>query len=117
MSVMIPSHYSSAAKSRSSDLLSRRQFVSTITVAGTSLALAPCVWAGGRTTAPKAIIEETRVISWERDIYHGWPSIARRADGELLLAYSGGREEHACPFGRVELMRSKDGRRVAMQHR
>lgn len=57
--------------------------------------------------SPIAIIEETRVISWERDKYHGWPTIARRADGELLLAYSG-REEHACPFGRLELMRSKD---------
>src|SRR5690606_4856086 len=27
-------------------------------------------------------------------------------------AYSGGREEHACPFGRLELMRSKDDGRT-----
>lgn len=32
----------------------------------------------------------------------------RRKNGELLLAYSGGRENHICPFGRVELMRSFD---------
>lgn len=40
--------------------------------------------------------------------YCGWPTLARRRDGELLVAYSGGRETHVCPFGRVELMRSQD---------
>jgi hypothetical protein len=34
--------------------------------------------------------------------------LARRKDGELLLAFSGGREAHVCPFGRLEVMRSKD---------
>ncbi|MEX0642797.1 MAG: sialidase family protein [Pirellulales bacterium] len=92
-------------------LLSRRQFVSGLAVAGTSLALSPGVRAGSGKKTPKAVIQETRVISWESDKYHGWPTIARRADGELLLAYSG-REEHACPFGRLELMRSKDGGRT-----
>src|SRR4030095_2883832 len=28
--------------------------------------------------------------------------------GELLVVYSGGRESHVCPFGRVELMSSRD---------
>ncbi len=59
----------------------------------------------------KAVIEETRAsLAGSRTKYHGWPTIARRANGELLIAYSA-REEHACPFGRVELMRSKDGGR------
>ncbi len=40
--------------------------------------------------------------------YAGWSTVARRASGELLLVYSGGREGHVCPFGRVELMRSFD---------
>jgi hypothetical protein len=40
--------------------------------------------------------------------YHGWPTIARRQSGELLLVCSGGREAHVCPFGRVDLMRSHD---------
>ena len=31
-----------------------------------------------------------------------------RANGELLVVCSGGREAHVCPFGRVELMRSGD---------
>ena len=33
----------------------------------------------------------------------------RRRNGDLLLVYSGGREAHVCPFGRVELMGSHDG--------
>jgi sialidase-1 len=40
--------------------------------------------------------------------YAGWPTMARRASGELLLVWSGAREGHVCPFGRVELMRSHD---------
>jgi hypothetical protein len=60
-------------------------------------------------TAPRAIIEDLRVISWKPPLYHGWPTLARRKNGELLLVFSGGREDHVCPFGRVELMRSQDG--------
>jgi len=58
--------------------------------------------------APKAEIRETKVISWEPSLYHGWPTLARRKSGQLLLVCSGGREEHVCPFGRVELMTSDD---------
>lgn len=54
-------------------------------------------------------ILDLRVISWQPDLYHGWPTLARRKEGELVLVYSGGREKHVCPFGRVEFMRSKDG--------
>ena len=57
---------------------------------------------------PKAVIEETKLISWKPPLYHGWPTLARRKNGELLLVWSGGRESHVCPFGRVELMRSQD---------
>lgn len=52
---------------------------------------------------------EKKVISYEPQKYCGWPTIAKRASGELVLAYSGGREGHVCPFGRVEFMRSYDG--------
>lgn len=58
---------------------------------------------------PAAEILETRVISHQPNLYHGWPTLARRRNGQLLLVYSGGREAHVCPFGRVELMRSDDG--------
>ena len=58
------------------------------------------------------IIEDIRVISWKPPLYHGWPTLTRRKNGELLLAFSGGREAHVCPFGRLELMRSKDDGRT-----
>lgn len=58
--------------------------------------------------APTAVIESTDVISRQPAYYHGWPTLARRSNGELLLVCSGGRESHVCPFGRVELMRSHD---------
>jgi len=51
---------------------------------------------------------EIRSISQQPDKYHGWPTVARRSDGELLLVCSGGRQRHVCPFGRVELMTSRD---------
>ncbi len=59
-------------------------------------------------TATKARVESIVTISRLPGHYHGWPTLAARRDGELLLAYSGGREAHVCPFGRVELMRSRD---------
>ena len=58
--------------------------------------------------APQTKLIETKVISHQPHLYHGWPTLARRRDGELLLVCSGGREAHVCPFGRVDLMRSKD---------
>ena len=58
-----------------------------------------------------ARVHSKRVISMQPRLYHGWPTLARRRNGELLLVCSGGRESHVCPFGRVELMRSRDGGR------
>lgn len=40
--------------------------------------------------------------------FAGWPTLVRRKNGELIAAYSGSRESHVCPFGRVELVRSRD---------
>jgi Neuraminidase (sialidase) len=64
---------------------------------------------GRGASKPQADVESIDVISMRPHLYHGWPTIARRQNGELLLVCSGGREEHVCPFGWVELMRSKDG--------
>ncbi len=86
--------------------LNRRQMlVSTGTVAACAI-----LGTGRRAlaAAPKAVIHETKVISCQPELYHGWPTVARRKSGELLLVCSGGREGHVCPFGRVELMRSHD---------
>lgn len=81
------------------------QLMSSLAAAGSFVKSGP-LWAQPGT--PAIDILDTRVISWKPPLYHGWPTLARRANGELLLAFSGGREKHVCPFGRVEWMRSKD---------
>ena len=53
-------------------------------------------------------VSSISTISLQSDRYHGWPTLARRQNGELLVVCSGGRETHVCPFGRVELIRSRD---------
>jgi sialidase-1 len=84
--------------------MNRREWLrsSASLVAGTALA--------SRAHAATSAVElnDIRVISWKPPLYHGWPTLCRRKNGELLLAFSGGRETHVCPFGRVELMRSQD---------
>ena len=59
--------------------------------------------------APTASVRDIQTISKRPDLYHGWPTLARRSNGELLVVCSGGRETHVCPFGWVELMKSVDG--------
>jgi sialidase-1 len=85
--------------------LNRRQFLRAAGMA----AAATAVGLSGRAQAAPAIeVLDTRVVSREPQYYHGWPTLARRRNGELLLVCSGGREDHVCPFGRVELMVSHD---------
>ncbi len=55
---------------------------------------------------------EITTISKSPELYHGWPTIARLKDGRLMVACSGGREGHVCPFGRVDVMSSDDGGRT-----
>jgi sialidase-1 len=61
-----------------------------------------------RAVAADSLLLETTVISRRPDIYHGWPTVALRKNGELLLVCSSGREAHVCPFGKVDLWRSGD---------
>jgi len=58
--------------------------------------------------APRGQVEPIRVITQQPGNYHAWATMARLRNGHILAAYSGGRENHVCPFGRVELMRSTD---------
>ena len=44
----------------------------------------------------------------EPNRYLGWPSIAKTDNGELLIAYSGDRDSHVCPWGKTQLIRSTD---------
>jgi photosystem II stability/assembly factor-like uncharacterized protein len=56
-----------------------------------------------------SIEKRSFVICKQAGRYIGWPTIARTADGELLIAFSGDREAHVCPFGKTQLVRSRDG--------
>lgn len=85
--------------------LNRRQMLCRTSAAGMCMAFGV---AGRAAEKPPAEIHERKVISHLPHRYHGWPTVARRRNGQLLLVCSGGRESHVCPFGRVELMRSDD---------
>ena len=58
--------------------------------------------------APALTLLDTRVISQQPEYYCGWPTVARRANGDLWVSWSGGREAHVCPFGQVVAMTSRD---------
>ena len=92
------------------ELLSRRRFISDVARASFVGAVASpflSSFSYGATVTPKYEILETKTISFPNDCYYGWPTVAKRGN-ELLVVTSGGREGHVCPFGRVELFRSKD---------
>src|SRR5713101_6889550 len=82
-------------------VLTRRAFLGHTALAATSAR-----------AASRAHVDSITTISQQPEFYHGWPTLALRSSGELLVAYSGGREAHVCPFGRVELIRSSDGGRT-----
>jgi len=44
--------------------------------------------------------------------YFGWPTVARLDDGSLVVASSGLRSEHVCPWGKTVLNVSSDGGRT-----
>jgi len=85
--------------------LNRRQFLRAAGLAATAVTAG---LPGVAQAAPAIEVLDTRVASREPQYYHGWPTLARRRNGDLLLVYSGGRQDHICPFGRVELMVSHD---------
>ena len=57
---------------------------------------------------PGATILSRQVVCKEAGRYIGWPTIARTDKGELLIVFSGDRDQHVCPFGKVQLVRSSD---------
>jgi sialidase-1 len=83
--------------------VSRRSFLHRTSAA----AAAVLVGLPQRASAETKVLE-TRVISQQPEFYHGWPTVARRANGDLWVTWSGGRAAHICPFGQVCAMTSKD---------
>lgn len=54
-------------------------------------------------------IHWSRVICKQPGNYLAWPTIGRKADGELMVVFSGDRETHVCPYGKNQVIRSRDG--------
>jgi len=60
------------------------------------------------TEQASATILSTKVICKQPGRYIGWPSVCLRRNGELLAVFSGDRDEHVCPWGKVQMVRSSD---------
>ena len=59
-------------------------------------------------SAQTAQVLETKTITPAEEPYAGWSTVARRANGELWVTWSGGRDGHVCPMGQVRAMTSRD---------
>ena len=66
------------------------------------------LFAAATLCAQTAQVLETKTITPSDEPYAGWPTVARRANGELWVTWSGGRDSHICPMGQVRAMTSKD---------
>ena len=59
-------------------------------------------------SAEQATIIETKSICKQPNRYVGWPSVMRTKSGELVAVFSGNRDEHVCPYGITQMIRSTD---------
>ena len=87
--------------------MTRRNLLSRAAIAATTVHCGAQLRAAGQSR-----VESISVISSQPEFYHGWPTVGIDKQDNLLAVYSGGRETHVCPFGRVELIRSSDGGRT-----
>ena len=58
--------------------------------------------------SPRAEVISNKVICKEPGRYIGWPTIVRTRAGELIIVFSGDRDDHVCPWGKMEMIRSSD---------
>lgn len=56
----------------------------------------------------RAEILWTKPICVEKDRYIGWPTVCRLQNGDVLAVFSGDRDAHVCPWGKVQMVRSTD---------
>ena len=59
-------------------------------------------------SSKNASILETKMICKQPNRYIGWPSIMKTKSGELIVVFSGNRDEHVCPYGITQMIRSTD---------
>ncbi|MBR1586825.1 MAG: exo-alpha-sialidase, partial [Kiritimatiellae bacterium] len=56
----------------------------------------------------RASVKWVKPICVEKDRYIGWPSVCRLANGDVMAVFSGDRDSHICPWGKVQMVRSTD---------
>ena len=56
----------------------------------------------------RAQIKWVKPICVETNRYIGWPTVYRLKNGEMMAVFSGDRQGHVCPYGKVQMIRSKD---------
>ena len=57
----------------------------------------------------RAEIKWVRPICVQKDRYIGWPTVTLLSNGEIAAVFSGDRQGHVCPYGKVQMVRSSDG--------
>ncbi|MBR0057065.1 MAG: exo-alpha-sialidase [Kiritimatiellae bacterium] len=57
----------------------------------------------------RAEILWTKPLCREPGRYIGWPTVGLAPNGDLLAVFSGDRDAHICPWGKVQIVRSADG--------
>ena len=60
---------------------------------------------GNAMSESNAQVLSTFVIAKQPGRYIGWPTAAVAPSGEILVAFSGDRDAHVCPFGKVQMVR------------
>jgi len=73
-----------------------------------SMAIADEICGAPRVQARAELIW-TKALCKEPGRYIGWPTVCRAQNGDLLVVFSGDRDEHVCPWGKVQMVRSTDG--------
>ena len=88
--------------------MTTRRLATILALATPMLAMAALYTDAPRVQA-RAELLWTRPICVETNRYIGWPTVCRLKNGDLLAVFSGDREAHICPWGKVQLVRSTDG--------
>ncbi len=57
----------------------------------------------------RAEIVWVKEICVETNRYIGWPTVCRLSNGDIMAVFSGDRDSHVCPWGKVQMVRSSDG--------
>ena len=70
---------------------------------------APDTICGAPRLQARAELLWTKVLCKEPGRYIGWPTVCRASNGDLLAIFSGDRDAHVCPWGKVQMVRSTDG--------